>query len=431
MALVLRFVPPLALMALIFFFSAQEDLSSGLGVWDTIGRKIVHMAEYGLLWFLWWRALGSGHPAPSMVITLLYAASDEFHQTFVEGRHGSPIDVADRRDGRRDRVAAGGAAPPKEPRCRCIMRSPAAARRCCCCTPASPTRGSGSRSSRRSSGSSRSFGATCPGFGRSPLPSGDWVNADEVAGVLDAAGIERASVVGNSYGGLVSIQLAARHPDRVERLVLFAPSLGLEPDPRLAAVHAEEYRLWDAEDIEGVVELNVRTWVQPDVPDESRRLVREMQRLAVELQSADPDAEPGDVDIDLAAIAVPVTVYTGGRDFETFERTGRVRAARRQPRGDQGRRRGQLARGQGDPDQDRRHERAAGDPDLRRRLRQQPRALSEARARQPRPAHRLRRKNGYLHQLWGHRVLLETLMKGKKTLLSYGEHGFDAKLMAR
>jgi stage V sporulation protein R len=38
---------------------------------------------------------------------------------------------------------------------------------------------------------------------------------------------------------------------------------------------------------------------------------------------------------------------------------------------------------------------------------------------------------GYLHQLWGHRVLLETLMKGKKTLLSYGEHGFDAKLMAR
>jgi stage V sporulation protein R len=36
---------------------------------------------------------------------------------------------------------------------------------------------------------------------------------------------------------------------------------------------------------------------------------------------------------------------------------------------------------------------------------------------------------GHLYRLWGHRVLLETLMKGKKTLLSYGEHGFDAKLM--
>ncbi len=36
---------------------------------------------------------------------------------------------------------------------------------------------------------------------------------------------------------------------------------------------------------------------------------------------------------------------------------------------------------------------------------------------------------GHLHQLWGHRVLLETVMKDKKTLLSYSEHGFDAKLM--
>ena len=36
---------------------------------------------------------------------------------------------------------------------------------------------------------------------------------------------------------------------------------------------------------------------------------------------------------------------------------------------------------------------------------------------------------GHLHKLWGHRVLLETVMKGKKTLLSYSEHGFDAKLM--
>ncbi|MEM8947754.1 MAG: SpoVR family protein [Pseudomonadota bacterium] len=36
---------------------------------------------------------------------------------------------------------------------------------------------------------------------------------------------------------------------------------------------------------------------------------------------------------------------------------------------------------------------------------------------------------GHLYKLWGHRVLLETVMKGKKTLLSYGEHGFDAKLM--
>ena len=89
-----RYGPPLALMALIFFFSAQPDLNSGLGVWDTVGRKLIHAGTYGVLWFLWWRALGYRAVLAAVVITLLYAASDEWHQTFVEGRHGSPLDVA-------------------------------------------------------------------------------------------------------------------------------------------------------------------------------------------------------------------------------------------------------------------------------------------------------------------------------------------------
>ena len=101
MALVSRldpWAPPLALMALIFFFSHQPDLSSGLGVWDTIGRKIVHAAEYALLCLLWWRAfLGSTMRsralAAAAAVSFAYAISDEFHQSFIEGRHGSPVDV--------------------------------------------------------------------------------------------------------------------------------------------------------------------------------------------------------------------------------------------------------------------------------------------------------------------------------------------------
>jgi VanZ family protein len=89
-----RFAPPLLLMGLIFFLSAQPDLNSGLGSWDTVLRKAAHMLEYGALWFLWWRALGYGSPLPAIAITLLWAASDEYHQSFVEGRHGSPWDVA-------------------------------------------------------------------------------------------------------------------------------------------------------------------------------------------------------------------------------------------------------------------------------------------------------------------------------------------------
>ncbi|MEA2496385.1 MAG: hypothetical protein QOJ29_4296 [Thermoleophilaceae bacterium] len=91
-------LPPLLLMAVIFALSAQPDLNSGLGAIDLIGRKIVHMGEYALLVFLWWRALRTVVPGGraivfAVVIALGYAATDEFHQHFVHGRHGAPIDV--------------------------------------------------------------------------------------------------------------------------------------------------------------------------------------------------------------------------------------------------------------------------------------------------------------------------------------------------
>jgi VanZ family protein len=94
MTLAGRLLPPLALMGVIFFFSSQPDLGTGLGVWDTILRKSAHMTEYGVLWWLWYRALGSRRLGVAVAITLAYAATDEFHQTFVHGRHGTPVDVA-------------------------------------------------------------------------------------------------------------------------------------------------------------------------------------------------------------------------------------------------------------------------------------------------------------------------------------------------
>lgn len=41
-----------------------------------------------------------------------------------------------------------------------------------------------------------------------------------LTGFLDAVGLERAAVVGNSFGGALALHLATRHPERVERLVL-------------------------------------------------------------------------------------------------------------------------------------------------------------------------------------------------------------------
>jgi VanZ family protein len=93
MAAVGRFGPPLALMALIFFLSAQPDLSSGLGDWDLVLRKLAHMTEYAVLYLLWLRALPGVAPWVPVAIALGYAVTDEIHQSFVEGRHGAVIDV--------------------------------------------------------------------------------------------------------------------------------------------------------------------------------------------------------------------------------------------------------------------------------------------------------------------------------------------------
>src|SRR4051812_29022021 len=93
MPAVRRFGPPLALMALIFFLSAQPDLSSGLGGWDLILRKLAHMTEYALLYLLWLRALPAAPPWAPVAIALGYAVTDEIHQGFVHGRHASPVDV--------------------------------------------------------------------------------------------------------------------------------------------------------------------------------------------------------------------------------------------------------------------------------------------------------------------------------------------------
>jgi VanZ family protein len=91
--------PPLLLMAAIFVLSAQPGLDSGLGAVDTGGRKLVHFVEYALLALLWWRVLllrtTPGRAAlVAFLIASAYAATDEYHQSFVEDRHGSPLDWA-------------------------------------------------------------------------------------------------------------------------------------------------------------------------------------------------------------------------------------------------------------------------------------------------------------------------------------------------
>jgi pimeloyl-ACP methyl ester carboxylesterase len=59
---------------------------------------------------------------------------------------------------------------------------------------------------------------------------------DQLIGFLDALGIERASLVGNSFGGAIVLRAADQHPQRVNRLVLMG-SVGV-PFPITAGLDA-------------------------------------------------------------------------------------------------------------------------------------------------------------------------------------------------
>jgi VanZ family protein len=85
-------LPVVAWAALIFAFSSVPDLGTGLGGWDLVLRKIAHAAEFAVLGALLVRA--TGRAGLAFALGVAYAVSDEVHQSFVEGRQGSALDVA-------------------------------------------------------------------------------------------------------------------------------------------------------------------------------------------------------------------------------------------------------------------------------------------------------------------------------------------------
>ena len=88
-------------MGLIFYLSSLPSLRITEGLSDLILRKLAHITEYAILFFLFWRGLDQSGSfskkkrlLAAFILTVLYAVTDEYHQTFVSGRSGAVRDVA-------------------------------------------------------------------------------------------------------------------------------------------------------------------------------------------------------------------------------------------------------------------------------------------------------------------------------------------------
>lgn len=173
------------------------------------------------------------------------------------------------------------------------------------------------------------------GYGRSSRlePGKPYSHVDDLEGVMDAAGVDRAALIGNSMGGRVAIDFALEHHSRVSALVLAAPGLsGFEGTP-------EEESGWEAAFAD--VEREIEEAIHAGDPERAEEL--RLQWLWAPLGTDDPAGariwqiafdniheltmdESGERELDppaagrLGEIAAPTLVLPADRDPPWHER---------------------------------------------------------------------------------------------------------------
>ncbi len=166
------------------------------------------------------------------------------------------------------------------------------------------------------------------GFGTTVYEEEGHDQVVDLLAVLDAVGMEKAVLVGNSRGGQIALDFALTHPERAAALVLVAPAVSGAPPVDEAAVDPAEAAVWaslEAADAAGALDaLNlgeIRFWLDgPGAPEGRvegplRNLALDMNRIA--LNAPSPGYEPSVVDAwnRLAELRCPVLLVVGDLDL--------------------------------------------------------------------------------------------------------------------
>lgn len=175
------------------------------------------------------------------------------------------------------------------------------------------------------------------GFGRSPDPTSDYFDHEDLLAVMDAQGVGRAVLIGASNGGRIVLDTAVTTPARVSGLVLMGAAVpGIPLSDELRADFGEEGEALAAGDIERAKAINLRWWVDgvdrdADTVDPNVRaavagwLDELLPRQAKQERDSNGDAqlvEPLMRDR-LADLTVPVLALVGRHDVDGMRTAAR------------------------------------------------------------------------------------------------------------
>jgi 2-hydroxy-6-oxonona-2,4-dienedioate hydrolase/2,6-dioxo-6-phenylhexa-3-enoate hydrolase len=163
-----------------------------------------------------------------------------------------------------------------------------------------------------------------PGFGKSDSVTmaepRNTVNARAVKDLMDALGIEKASLIGNSMGGATSITFAIDYPDRIDKLIIMGSGGGGSP-PLFAPSPTEGIKIlnevFETPSVEGLRRLiNVMLFDGSMVPDEVleqrfKTIMDNPDHLTARRNSVTTQR---DVSVQLAGIGAPTLVLHGRND---------------------------------------------------------------------------------------------------------------------
>ncbi len=170
-----------------------------------------------------------------------------------------------------------------------------------------------------------------PGYGRSPVETDVVSFSGSVREAMDAAGIDRAALVGVSLGGRTALEVAAESPERVSALVLVGPGIDdHEWSEEVQSFGAAEDEALERGDLDAAIDTNLRMWLAGPrrtldaIDPKLRALVAEMQRDAFRLQQGNADVRMARLDPPasqrLGGIRTPTLIVTGDEDVEDIHR---------------------------------------------------------------------------------------------------------------